>query len=300
MQEGKKQQYELAVWNGDDNSRTRALWEEVFTEDSQQFLEYYYRYKAPEAVVYVLLHGDTVISMLHLNPYLVSCHTKRERSYYIVGVATKMEYRHQGCMHRLLETALADISQESCPFVFLMPANPAIYAPFGFSYGYKHTEYRAKSEQIEACVKEAMLTGKSHDITVGDAQLYFETYRTDHAYMILLEQYAARVLEERYDYFCVHDRTYFIRLQKELQSENGDLFLIRKRNRKTQVLGSNGMDEVIGYFCYAKEERAYYQEVVVIKEAQELFVPVGEKEAIMFYEIQSMSKDARTYFPEIV
>lgn len=286
-----------AVWQGDPQGRTRALWEEVFSQDSKQFLDYYYQYKAPEARVYVILEGQNIISMLHLNPYRVSCHGEEKKSYYIVGVATKKEYRHRGYMRRLLCSAIADSKQEGCPFLFLMPANPAIYEPFGFRYGYRHLTYQPSALLPKKRIMEAMEWGRSDRIMAGDQALVLEVYRNQSENGLSvnaddLTAFADHELRWRFHVFCVHDRAYFDRLQKELRSENGDLFLIYRQEETRRRL--------TGYFCYSDEEEPFYQEVILTQEAQKLFLPGEEKNAIMFLDLHGWETEERCYFPELV
>ncbi len=133
--------------DGDMQQRTRALWEEVFAEDTGRFLDYYYREKAPRSQIHALFEGNgRAVAMVQLNPYAVLYHGEKRQSYYIVGVATAREYRRRGCMAFLLRRALAQARAEGCPFVFLMPADPAIYEPFGFRYGCRLVSFERTEE----------------------------------------------------------------------------------------------------------------------------------------------------------
>ena len=63
---------------------TRILWEEVFTEDEDAFLDYYYEVKATENTIYVIEDdaGDP-LSMLQLNPYSVRFGKKDRTLHYV-------------------------------------------------------------------------------------------------------------------------------------------------------------------------------------------------------------------------
>ena len=56
-----------------EHSRTRGLYETVFPEDSQRFVDYYYERVAKENEIYVVEDGEEIRAMLHLNPYPVVC-----------------------------------------------------------------------------------------------------------------------------------------------------------------------------------------------------------------------------------
>ncbi len=245
--------------DGDMQQRTRALWEEVFAEDTGRFLDYYYREKAPRSQIHALFEGNgRAVAMVQLNPYAVRYHGEKRQSYYIVGVATAREYRRRGCMAFLLRRALAQARAEGCPFVFLMPADPAIYEPFGFRYGCRLVSFE-RTEELKRLMdgrlpgasgngEQPVLPGASGNGeqlvlpgTSGNGErpvlsgasengerLVLSVYSGDRD-GAALEAYAARTLSERYHTYCIHDRAYFDRLGKELRSENGNLYLIRER-----------------------------------------------------------------------
>lgn len=115
-----------------EHSLTRELYETVFFQDEACFVEYYYTCKIRDNVIYVAENEDGIQSMLHLNPYIIWWNGAKEKIYYIVAVATRKEYRHQGLMRKLLTKAMQDLYREKAPFTFLMPAAEAIYTPYGF------------------------------------------------------------------------------------------------------------------------------------------------------------------------
>ena len=126
----------------------RFLWEEVFYEDSKVFTDYYFQYKAKLNTGYVM--GEYPYrSMLFRTPYLLQIGEIRKEISYLVGVATKKEFRHQGYMRRLLLHAFEEMYQEKMPFTFLMPANPAIYEPFDFRYIYERPQWDLRENKGE-------------------------------------------------------------------------------------------------------------------------------------------------------
>lgn len=112
--------------------KSRKLWEEVFPEDTPKFLDYYNRYVADHNRIYMDEEEDGPVSMLHMNPYRICAAGREAAVNYIVAVATRKQFRHQGRMRHLLKQALEDSWQREEPFAFLMPASEAIYRPFGF------------------------------------------------------------------------------------------------------------------------------------------------------------------------
>ena len=116
---------------------SEALYREAFPEDKDAFVKYYYSYVIKDNKILVLEKDGEIASMLHLNPYHLSVNGTAEAAYYYVAVATRKDCRHQGMMRALLYRSLNDIHGEEHPFTYLMPANRAIYEPFGFRIVYE-------------------------------------------------------------------------------------------------------------------------------------------------------------------
>lgn len=90
----------------EERQKTRTLYQTVFSEDSQKFVDFYYEYKIRDNQIYALWEDEQYVSMVHLNPYTMIVNGYEVSSNYIVAVATLKDYRHRGYMRLLLETAL--------------------------------------------------------------------------------------------------------------------------------------------------------------------------------------------------
>ena len=132
MPEGLKELPTPQYLSAADKNASRPLYEKVFPEDTPRFVDYYYQYKTRDNEILAIREEGQIVSMLHLNPYVMIVNGYEIRSNYIVAVATHEEYRHRGYMRMLLERALRDQAQKKIPFTFLMPASESIYAPFDF------------------------------------------------------------------------------------------------------------------------------------------------------------------------
>ena len=51
--------------------KTRSLWEQVFSEDSQEFVDYYYYIKTKDNTIYVKEEDEEIRAMQQQNPYQV-------------------------------------------------------------------------------------------------------------------------------------------------------------------------------------------------------------------------------------
>ena len=56
-------------WKNRSTKKTRKLWEEVFSDDTRAFLDYYYFIKTKENEIWVIEEDGEIQSMLQLNPY---------------------------------------------------------------------------------------------------------------------------------------------------------------------------------------------------------------------------------------
>ena len=123
---------EIRYLSQEEEENSRVLYEEVFVEDEKAFVDAYYKIKAADNEILAVMDEESIVAMLHRNPYTFRFRDKSLRADYLVAVATRRSYRHQGLMRRLLTRALQDMEREKQPFAFLMPADEAIYLPFDF------------------------------------------------------------------------------------------------------------------------------------------------------------------------
>lgn len=165
---------------------SRELYREVFSEDTERFVDYYYEYVIRDNQILGLEQDEKLVSMLHLNPYTMIVNGYEMKSNYIVAVATAKEYRHQGYMRILLEKALRDMASEGMPFTFLMPASESIYAPFDFVWICPHTDLPKRVGLMDA-----------------DGQ--------------------NRYLAARYQMFCKRDERYMENRTAEKKAEEGEV-----------------------------------------------------------------------------
>ena len=100
---------------------TIPLWREAFPEDSDGFVEYYYKEKTRDNRILAAVEeqGDgkgRIVSMVHRNPYRLWVQGHVVDSDYVVAVATAEDRRHRGLMRGLLTRMLEDMYREQMPF----------------------------------------------------------------------------------------------------------------------------------------------------------------------------------------
>ncbi|MCI8853887.1 MAG: GNAT family N-acetyltransferase [Lachnospiraceae bacterium] len=152
---------------GEEKLRSRILYEEMFPEDEEAFVDAYYRIKGACNRILVWEDQEELVSMLHLNPYRFRMRQCFAESSYIVAVATRESYRHQGLMRGLLSFALGDLYEKKQPFAFLMPAKEEIYTPFGFRNMKNQDQEKLAQASMEQLSRE-------YDLFVWKDQVYQE------------------------------------------------------------------------------------------------------------------------------
>ena len=120
----------LLLKTPEEQERTKALYREIFPEDTEAFLDFYYK-ERPKRILAMEEDGQ-IIAMLHLNPFLLSFFGKEITASYIYAVATKKEKRRQGIMGELLRYAFQLLKEEGEVFCILIPVAERIYSPDGF------------------------------------------------------------------------------------------------------------------------------------------------------------------------
>ena len=204
-----------------EHRKTRKLWEEVFKEDTKEFLDYYYFVKTLENEIYVIEEDGKIVSMLHLNPYQMRIGKEIYQTHYIVAVATDEHYRKRGYMAKLLNYTMQIMQDRGEPFTFLMPAAEAIYKPFGFEFVYEQ--------------KQGNITGKANE----KSGITFAMAKEKDCREIA--DFANEFLKD-YDVVTWRDASYYETLLEEQTSENGGILLLKKEQN------------IVGVFCFAESD----------------------------------------------
>lgn len=193
----------------EDKTAYRRMWEEIFSEDTLSFLDFYDKEIASQNRILAAVEDGKLAAMIHRNPYVVMMKGVGQTSDYIVGVATDPAKRHQGYMRRLLVHMLKDMYQEEMGFCFLMPADQRIYQPFDFVYIFDQPQYALKEEAYET-------------LDFRECRDCREDY-----------QMAAAWMEERlsagYEVYTRRDEEYVRKLRAEVMSDGGNLLLFYKK-----------------------------------------------------------------------
>ena len=201
---------------GEEKQTSRWLWQEAFPEDSQGFIDYYYKRKTADNRVLVKEDEEgRLLSMAHLNPYHVMVKGRLWELNYIVVVATAADSRRQGHMRDMLGRLLLNLHDEGAPFCYLMPASEGIYLPFGFRFVFNQPLWQIKERLPEETRRLKLQLSEGS----GTAAFRSEGKTRD-----CLASWVNRWLDERFQVYAVRDREYMERLEEELDSEAGRVY----------------------------------------------------------------------------
>ncbi len=218
-------------WLGEkEKASTRRLWEMMFPEDTARFLDYYYKEKTKDNRIVAIQADGDLRAMIHLNPYRLTAMGRMVSADYYIAVSTEEKYRHRGYMTTLLREAMEDGRKKGSPFAFLIPADPAIYEPFGFRYVYSPRSLQMAAgspclRRTDRAVK-ANLGGHedgSSQLKVGISELKSAGDCREAADL------AGACLSEKCELYALRDEAYYLRLSKECQAEDGGLLGWRNR-----------------------------------------------------------------------
>ena len=264
---------ELRRLEKEEHGKTRKLWEEVFSEDSREFLDYYYYIKTKDNAIYVIEEDDAIRSMLQLNPYELQVEDARLRSEYIIGVATQKEYRSRGYMRELLTKAMQDLYDRKDAFTFLMPAAEAIYTPYDFRYVYRQPScVLTEEEKVVSEVSTIKTTVTWREARMMDATAMAEFFQNHFA--------------AKWNVCAVHDAEYYRTMILEQQSEFGGVCLLEEGR------------QIKGMFAYAMEEGLEIREALYLDGYRDAFLnAVRELKGLVPDEREEEKKDAEYEMP---
>ena len=231
---------EIRYLINEEKEKTRPLWEEIFPEDGKEFLNYYYSVKTADNEILALEKDGRLCSMLQLNPYRLQLGDVQADSAYVIAVATRRECRHQGMMRKLLVKAMCDRYDRHQPFLFLMPADEAIYRPFGFRFGYEQLRMELPGPQFPGVSAVGKGSYAAAPVRIGEEGL--------------AAAFANQILKEHADVFALRDADYYRILRSECASEEGDLIWISENGRR------------IGLTAYTLQETAEVREPLIVRE----------------------------------
>lgn len=186
------------VVNEERMPQVKELWAQCFEQPGDPFFEYYFNNYCGQdnTVVGGFDEENHLLTMLHLNPYMLKIRGRDILTPFIVGVATDKLHRGQHLAGELLQTVFQMLRSQSFPFVWLLPVAGEIYTPYGFTFVDRQPKYDWQTLQKQFTLQSGALEQKL-------LQLLYEKFtagknavvRTDFQWNKLLSVYQAEQAE---------------------------------------------------------------------------------------------------------
>lgn len=123
------------------------LYRESFPDDSNDTVDYFFKNVFSSDRYKEIRDGKNLASSLHIVPKKITYLNKEVFLPFIVGVATKPEYKNKGYASRLMRDSLRCMKAQGNPFAALYPAIDGFYERFGFEMVFLKNE--AKLDDFE-------------------------------------------------------------------------------------------------------------------------------------------------------
>lgn len=210
---------------GADKDETIRLWNACFPEDSDGFVRYYFTEKTRDNRILVKKENGLILSMVHYNPYRVRVKGQTWDLDYLVGVATEPARQREGHFRDMFCHMLADMRTAGRPITYLVPVNPKVYEPLGFSFFGDVPTWRVKDGMLgdDAGGRSVQLEKPDPDGVPGLTRIPCQDTPED---CERAAAYMEKWLSARYEMYTCRDSAYVSRLVKELASEQGTLYFL--------------------------------------------------------------------------
>ena len=213
-----------------DNTKKRnskSLYQSVFTEDSRDFVDYYYEHIGTRNKILAIEKADDscIIAMLHQNPHHILIGQAQLKTEYIYGVAVSEQYRHRGYMSKMIKMALRNIFEEKICFTYLFPVSKGLYEKFGFGYvGSLPSDCQLQMKEMEKNAQELQgilcsISGKEEEWKEAEAFIREDFQSRQGIYLMQSVSYLKEWME-----------------MSRRNGEQSDLFIYRKQNKIKAIL----------------------------------------------------------------
>lgn len=234
-----------AVISEREERELRRLWREAFQEE-ETYLDCYHRQNLRRNRIWTLWDGETLVAMLHANPYRIWQGSRIMPGCFLVGVATDARYRRQGCMRQLMDAALAALKAEGVPFVHLLPAREEYYRDFGFqTVGTQHAWVKKRGTEADPFLEETMW---------GRTERWMRMDDPDWMELVEVADFYNQWLKGRSAAFVWRDGDYFRRRWEESAALGGCLYRLQESGRITGAAALEQTEEQWRLYDVAGDE----------------------------------------------
>jgi len=223
----------------------KRLWANCFTEDSDSFIQYYFKNCVPNDSFLGAFIDNKLVSMLQIKEYLKMFRGKAIKTGYLTAVCTEEEYRMQGHAKKLIEKAFEVMKEKNIVISSLYPFNYEFYEKFGYAICSDKqiiTLNNAQYPKITTNDIEIFKLEKDDAVTLS-----FELLKLYKEFMSRFEGYIIRDIE-----------LMKLTLLRHLENKNTDIIIARENGRIVGYsLNSLVGDSIIADEVVYKDIRAF-------------------------------------------
>ncbi len=188
-----------------DKNQIVSLWNYCF-EDGEDFVKYYFENVYDKKNTIIIEENNEVLSALQLNKYKIDLRNRKYDVSYVVGVSSKPEVRGLGYMKHLMTYTLEELYKSGEIVSLLMAIDYRLYKRYGFDHCYDQIQYNIKTDELSGF----RVTSKLRKADFEDSKILSEIYTN-----------AVKNLNG----YALRDEVYFDRFMKEIESENGYIYI---------------------------------------------------------------------------
>jgi len=200
----------------DEINDIKNIWNYCFN-DEESFVDYYFKNKYNNNNTVVACEDNDIVSSLQLNQYKIKLDNKEYETSYVVGVSTFPQVRGRGYMKKIMEYSLNELYRKKQLVSILMPIDYRLYRKYGYEHCYDQLEYNIDIEAL----KNFKLIGR--------------LYKADETHIDDLININNLFLND-VNGNTVRDKDYYINLFKEIESENGHIYVYKDGSYKGYVI----------------------------------------------------------------
>ena len=200
----------------DEINDIKDIWNYCFN-DEESFVDYYFKNKYNNNNTIVVCEDKDIVSSLQLNQYKIKLDDKEYETSYVVGVSTFPQVRGRGYMKKIMEYSLNELYRKKQLVSILMPIDYRLYRKYGYEHCYDQLEYTIDIEAL----KNFKLTGR--------------LYKADETHIDDLININNLFLSD-VNGNTVRDKDYYINLFKEIESENGHIYVYKDGSYKGYII----------------------------------------------------------------
>ena len=267
--------------------QVKALWKICF-DDSEEFVEMYFRLRYKTEVNVAIQSGDEVISALQMLPYPMTFGGETVQTSYISGACTHPDFRSKGVMRELLSQSFARMLRNGVHFSTLIPAEPWLfdyYARMGYASVFKYS------------TKEIVLPEfiPSKEIAVSVVSEFQEE-----VYSYLNKKLSERVC------FIQHTSEDFQVIMTDLAISGGYLFVARQENeiKGVTIIYKGDKHIIINELC-AEDKDVEYSLLYAIRQLYHslcttLYLPLSIYDMAHTYDYQNVLPTMDEQYPPVL